>query len=163
MKIKREERRVCYIQSNPEWFSYGVLRLFYRNPFWVFVPLQGLSINELQEEYQKATYFFVSGYGNSKIAEEAYRKGCILIGVRADVSSEIEILESKQWDPFSVYASIRFYSTVYSLPLFFKFPVRFALVFLSHIWWYFQLVLQMFKHDNVKTMFIKIKKFFKIS
>ena len=77
MQLKREPRRVAYILSTPEWFGHNVNDMFFRDEAWLFVPLQDLSLEDQEREYQKATYFFISGYGHPEIAQRAAAAGWI--------------------------------------------------------------------------------------
>ncbi|MDE2399400.1 MAG: hypothetical protein KGL67_00065 [Patescibacteria group bacterium] len=108
MNKKFERRRVAYIISYPEWYGHNVNDMFFRLQKWIFVPVQDLSAEDRIEEYKKAFYFFVSGYGNKEEALNAYKQGCVLIGVRADVSLEIPIIECGQWDPVDVFITFLF-------------------------------------------------------
>jgi hypothetical protein len=156
----REKKRVCYIQSRPEWFSYAVLRLFYRDPHWLFVPLLDLSSAEREIEYKKAKYFFISGYGYADEAKQAYESGCILVGVRADVPIKISVEESKQWDPFSAFALINFYGQINLFPKILKGLAKWLFIFYSRMYWYLHFAYTILAKENWQNLIIKAKKFF---
>ncbi len=149
--VEREPQRVCYIESTPEWFSYSVLRFFYRDADWLFVPLQDLSVEEREQEFHKATYFFISGFGHSEVAVAASAAGCKLIGPRADVPAEIPVLESRPWDPLAVYGLIRFYDKPAT--------VRSFLTMWFRLNWYWKLGRQALASESLPSIITKLKKF----
>lgn len=108
MSLDREARRVAYILSYPEWYGHNVNDMFFRLDKWLFVPLQDLTPEFREQELRRASYFFISGYGSSQVAQNAYQAGCILVGVRADVPKEIPIIECGEWDPVDSYLTFLF-------------------------------------------------------
>lgn len=163
MEAIREKKRVCYIESKPEWFSYAVMRLFYRKPAWLFVPLRDISDDLKKEEYKKSSYFFVSGYGQAEYAQSAYENGCVLVGVRADVNKGFPIIECGEWDVIGAYGLIRFGHLLLQVPPLCR-PLFVLLVKVySKILWYPQFIFRSIRTENLRSIIVKTKKFLKIS
>ncbi len=142
MDSEREPRRVAYLLSYPEWYGHNVNDMFFRLEDWLFVPVQDLNSEQRLEEYRKATYFFVSGRGQSQEAVRASEAGCIVVGPRADVPAQVPVVNCTEWDPVDAYVTFLFVEWFHS-----KFPwmirpstVRFSKVIIK----IFQTVLRPF-------------------
>ncbi len=103
----REQRRVAYIRSIPEWYGHNVNDIFFRETDWLFVPVQDLSPAERLAEYQKASYFFVSGHGHPSEAASALAAGCILVGLRADLDPKARMVACASLNPIDSVTALK--------------------------------------------------------